>query len=127
MLAERLAENAGRFASAWNFGPAETDAKPVAWIADELARSWGDHASWREDAGIHPREAHYLKLDASKASACLDWRPALPLPLALEWIVEWYRAFQAGDDLQRLTRGQIERYEAISHKGRRLIPSPLSA
>ena len=57
-------------------------------------------------------EAHYLKLDASKARACLDWHPVLPLKQALDWIVEWYRAFQAGDDLRRLTREQIERYES---------------
>ena len=115
MLAERLAENASRFASAWNFGPAEADAKPVSWIADELARLWGNRASWREDAGMHPREAHSLKLDASKAKACLDWHPVLPLNLALDWIVEWYRTFQAGDDLRSLTRTQIERYDALSH------------
>ena len=113
MLAERLAEDAGQFASAWNFGPAEADAKPVSWIADELARSWGNHASWRQDSGMHPREAHYLKLDASKAGASLDWHPVLPLTSALGWIVEWYRAFQAGSDLGRLTRTQIERYEAL--------------
>ena len=79
MLAERLAEDADRFASAWNFGPAEADAKPVSWIADELVRSWGNGASWSQDGGIHPREAHYLKLDVSKARACLDWHPCLPL------------------------------------------------
>ena len=115
MLAERLVEDADQFSSAWNFGPAEADAKPVSWIADELARSWGNHASWREDAGMHPLEAHYLKLDASKARACLDWHPVLPLNLALNWIVEWYRALHAGDDLRRLTRMQIERYEALLH------------
>ena len=113
MLAERLAEDAGQFASAWNFGPAEADAKPVSWIADELARLWGNHASWSEDAGMHPREARFLKLDTSKARACLDWHPVLPLTVALGWIVEWYRAFQAGGDLGRLTRTQIERYEAL--------------
>ncbi len=59
------------------------------------------------------REAHFLKLDTSKASACFDWRPVLPLNLALEWIVEWYRAFQAGADLRSLTRAQIERYEGL--------------
>jgi len=32
---------------------------------------------------------------------------------ALGWIVEWYRAFQAGADLALLTRSQIERYEAL--------------
>lgn len=114
MLAERLTEDACSFASAWNFGPAETDAKPVSWIADELTRCWGNGASWNHDAGTHPREAHFLKLDASKSRACLNWHPLLPLNAAIEWIVEWYRAFQSGADLQHLTRVQIERYEALS-------------
>jgi len=113
MLAERLAEDGCRFASGWNFGPAETDARPVAWIADKLATLWGDGATWDLDATSHPREAHFLKLDVSKARGCLDWHPVLPLDLALEWIVEWWRAFQAGADLCRLTTNQIERYEAL--------------
>src|SRR4029453_17035414 len=66
-LAERLATDPARFASAWNFGPVEADAKPVSWIADELARSWGDGAAWRADGRMHPHEAHHLTLDASKA------------------------------------------------------------
>lgn len=114
MLVERLAEDPSRFASAWNFGPVDTDAKPVSWIADEMARSWANHASWIHDSAMHPREAHFLKLDASKARVCLDWQPMLPLSQALDWIVEWYRAFQAGTDLRRVTRAQIERYEKLS-------------
>ena len=35
---------AARFASGWNFGPADSDAKPVSWIADELVRLWGSAA-----------------------------------------------------------------------------------
>jgi CDP-glucose 4,6-dehydratase len=112
-LTERLSEDASQFASGWNFGPAEGDAKPVSWIADALARSWGRGASWNQDVGTHPREAHFLKLDASKARACMDWHPVLPLNQALEWVVEWYRAFQTGADLPRLTRTQIERYEGL--------------
>ena len=114
MLAERLTEDPSRFASGWNFGPADADAKPVAWIADELARAWGNPASWSQDAATHPREAHSLKLDVSKAKACLDWHPVLPLKLALDWIVEWYRAFMAGADIRGLTQTQIARYEALS-------------
>jgi len=113
MLVERLAEDPSRFASAWNFGPVDTDARPVSWIADEVARSWGNHASWIHDSAMHPREAHFLKLDASKARVCLDWQPMLPLSQALDWIVEWYRAFQAGTNLRRVTRAQIERYEKL--------------
>jgi CDP-glucose 4,6-dehydratase len=117
MLAERLTQDGPRFASAWNFGPADTDAKPVSWIADELAQLWGDQASWSRDAAAHPREAHFLKLDASKARSCLGWRPVLPLDSALGWVVEWWREFQAGGDLGRITATQIERYEALSTNG----------
>jgi CDP-glucose 4,6-dehydratase len=115
MLAERLIEDASRFASGWNFGPADADAKPVSWIADELARSWGNRASWIHDTAMHPHEDHFLKLDASKARARLNWHPVLPLNLAVDWVVEWYRAFQGGHDLGRLTRTQIERYEALQN------------
>jgi CDP-glucose 4,6-dehydratase len=113
MIAERLAQDAGKFASSWNFGPAEDDAKPVSWIAEELVRSWGGNASWNQDESSHPHEAHSLKLDASKSKCFLNWRPVLPLGQALEWIVEWYRGFQAGTNLRRLTCEQIERYEAL--------------
>jgi CDP-glucose 4,6-dehydratase len=114
MLAERLSVSPSRFASGWNFGPAEVDAQPVSSIADELARLWGTGASWAQDPAMHPHEAHLLKLDTSKAKACLNWHPALPLRQALSWIVEWYRAFDAGENLPTLTRGQIEHYEALA-------------
>jgi CDP-glucose 4,6-dehydratase len=117
MLAERLTKDGSRFASGWNFGPADNDAKPVSWIADELARLWGDQASWSRDAAAHPREAHFLKLDASKARSCLGWCPVLPLDSALGWVVEWWREFQAAGDLSRITGTQIERYEALSRNG----------
>lgn len=113
LLAERLAEDASRYSSSWNFGPAEADVMPVSWIADELARLWSHGASWCQDEGNHPREARYLKLDISKTRACLDWHPVLPLNLALSRIVEWYRAYHAGDDLRRHTRTQIEWYGAL--------------
>jgi CDP-glucose 4,6-dehydratase len=112
-LAEHLARDGARFASGWNFGPEESDAQPVAWIADKAAASWGAPASWNRDTAAHPPEARFLKLDASKAKASLGWHPVLPLESALEWIVEWYRAFEAGSDVRCLTRTQIQRYEEL--------------
>jgi len=114
MLAERLSEEPQRFAEGWNFGPQDADAKPVAWIADELVRSWGEGASWTRDNAMHLPEAHALKLDPSKAKSLLNWYPVLPLNSALSWVVEWYRAFQARSDLGGLTRAQIARYEALT-------------
>jgi len=126
MLAERLTEDGKHFATGWNFGPVDADAKPVSWIADQLVASWGKSASWMQDSATHPKEAHALKLDASKASIYMDWHPVLPLSQALEWIVEWYRGYQAGADIDRLTRGQIERYEALSQADTKVV-TPLAA
>lgn len=116
MLAERLARDP-RYACGWNFGPAEADARPVSSIADALARSWGAEASWSHDASAHPPEAHFLRLDISRARADLGWQPVLPLKQALDWIVEWYGAFKSGADLRRTTEAQIERYEALAAEG----------
>jgi CDP-glucose 4,6-dehydratase len=113
MIAERLSEDPGRYATAWNFGPAEADAMPVAWVADTLCKLWGGRASWSLDDRSHPHEAHFLKLDASRARTYLGWKPVLLLETSLEWIVEWYKAGEAGKDLRQVTLAQIERYESI--------------
>lgn len=118
ILAEQLSKNPNDFATGWNFGPSEDDAKPVSWIADRLVHSWGVGANWTRDAAAHPHEAHSLKLDASKAKSSLNWYPVLPLSIALEWIVTWYRAFHERADLEKLTREQIEEYETLSSKSR---------
>jgi len=112
-LAERLAGNASQFASGWNFGPVEADARPVSWVADKLAGYWGPEASWRQDVAQHPREAQLLKLDASQAGALLNWRPILPLNEALQWIADWYRGCESKADLRKITLKQIEQYESL--------------
>jgi CDP-glucose 4,6-dehydratase len=117
MLAERLATDGSSYASGWNFGPADDDARPVGWIADELSRLWGGNARWAHDSASHPKEAHALKLDVSKAKAGLGWYPALPLDQALRWIVDWYQAFHEGTDLRQITETQIAAYEELSSGG----------
>ena len=112
-MPERMLEDPARFACGWNFGPAESDAKPVRWIADKLVQLWGDAASWTQDNAAHPHEDHYLKLDVSKARAVLDWHPLLPLDEALEWTVQWYRAFEAKRDLRDVVKTQLERYQDL--------------
>jgi CDP-glucose 4,6-dehydratase len=117
MLAERLGGQGAEFASGWNFGPVDSDAKPVSWIADRLQQSWGGSARWTRDAGAHPAEAAVLRLDASKAAASLGWRPAIGLDVTLDWIVQWYRGWAAGEDARSLTQGQISRYEQLLATG----------
>lgn len=113
-LAEHLFLDGPTFAEGWNFGPHGDDAKPVEWIVRQLAQRWGQGASWQVDAGDHPHEASYLKLDISKAGQRLFWQPALRLSDALSLIVDWSRARQAGDDMRTVTLGQIAAYQALA-------------
>ena len=95
-LVERLFESGHSFAEAWNFGPNDEDSKPVGWVAEQMAKMWGNGAQWQVDTGDHPHEANYLKLDISKARSRLDWHPTLRLNEALNLIVDWSRQRLAG-------------------------------
>ena len=106
-LAQRLYEQGGEHAEAFNFGPADDDARPVQWIVQRLAERWGADAQWQRDGGQHPHEAHYLKLDITKARARLGWQPRWPLATALHHIVQWQQAWLAHQDMRAFTLRQI--------------------
>ena len=114
MLAQKLYETGPAFAEAWNFGPNEDDAKPVGWILDSLTNTWGEGASWKLDGGDHPHEAHYLKLDCSKAKSRLGWYPRWSLARAIDQICIWHKAHQAGAEMQAICLHQIKQYDAAS-------------
>lgn len=109
-LAEALYRGEG--AEAWNFGPADSDMTPVGALLDRLARLWGEGARWHADPQTHPHEAGLLRLDSSKARTRLGWQPKYAIGRALERVVEWHRAWMAGEDMRAFTLAQIERYMA---------------
>lgn len=110
LLAERLYGEGAGFASGWNFGPPEEDARPVQWLVERLCSLWGNGASWQLDADEHPHEAHYLKLDCSKSHGELGWWPRLGLEKALASIVAWTKLYQSGGDLREICLHQIKTY-----------------
>ena len=116
-LARRLHEEGPAFAESWNFGPADDDARSVEWIVQELCERWGEGAAYILDGGKHPHEAHYLKLDCSKARQRLGWTPRWHLPVALAVTVAWTKGYGAGSDLRQLSLAQIAGYEATKNPG----------
>lgn len=107
LLAQRL-WSSPEFAGGWNFGPVEDDARSVSWIVERLRERWSGRPDWERDHGTHPHEAQYLKLDSSRARLRLGWRPLVSLETALDSIVAWYEAFEAGSDMRSVTVAQIE-------------------
>ena len=112
LLAQKLYDEGPNFAEAWNFGPNDDDAKPVQWILDALTNNWGEGARWKLDNGDHPHEAHYLKLDCSKAKSRLHWQPKWSLSIAIDQICTWHKAHLASADMQAICLHQIKQYQA---------------
>jgi CDP-glucose 4,6-dehydratase len=107
LLAQALWDSAD-YADAWNFGPPEEDARPVGWIVDRLAAGWPHELEWTADAGPHPHEARYLKLDSSRARGRLGWRPNVRLDAALDSIADWHLRLRDGQDMRAVTLRQID-------------------
>lgn len=114
MLAERLYFYGSEFAEGWNFGPDDEDARSVEWVTTELARLWGQGATWQPDCNEHPHEAALLKLDTSKAHSRLNWHPALHLDEALKMVIDWVKQREYGTDVRSLTNSQIHAYQNLT-------------
>lgn len=112
MLAERLYCEGGAYAEGWNFGPRDDDVRSVEWILNRMVKNWGGGARWRLDTNPQPHEAQLLKLDISKATTRLKWRPLWPLTQTLNSIVEWHQNWLSGYDPHRKTLEQITQYQA---------------
>jgi CDP-glucose 4,6-dehydratase len=110
MLAERLCTDGAAFAEAWNFGPSDEDARSVQWIVERLAEIRKD-VNWKCDEAPQPHEAHYLKLDSSKAHIQLNWQPRWQLAMALNKTIEWHQAWREGQSMRATTLAQISDYQ----------------
>jgi CDP-glucose 4,6-dehydratase len=113
VLAQRLYEEP-EAATAWNFGPADGEARPVGWIVERLDELWPGGLRWNHDTGEHPHEARYLKVDSSRARARLGWAPRWGLERTLESIVEWYAALRDGADMRAVTLAQLEAFNTLT-------------
>jgi len=110
ILAQALYENGSSYASAWNFGPRDDDAKSVQEVMDLLIAKWDKNAAWSLDGVEQPHEARLLKLDCSKANTQLNWLPRWDLEAAIEKIVEWEHSFRKKEDMRALSLKQINQY-----------------
>lgn len=113
VLAERLLSEGPAWGGAWNFGPAEGDARPVRWVAERVRAALPGALPWEPAGAAAPHEAATLRLDVSKAIARLRWRPRWSLAAGIDRTVEWYRAHAAGAEMRKHTLGQIEAFARV--------------
>lgn len=89
-LCEKLHQEGGRWAEAWNFGPSSEEALTVQNMVRILAEHWPHPVQWCADTSTHVHETHSLGLDCSKARQQLGWRPVWTARTATQKTVQWH-------------------------------------
>jgi CDP-glucose 4,6-dehydratase len=112
LLLERIVADGLDFGGAWNFGPDRASCWPVSALVERLAAAWGNGACWQQDSSTHPPESVDLRLDSCKAQEKLGWRSRWPLAEALERTVAWSKSYEAGTDMGKVCRAEIDEYMA---------------
>jgi CDP-glucose 4,6-dehydratase len=110
LLAERMYKDGASFSESWNFGPDDSDAKPVKWILNQIINSWGIEKTWMTVEGDQLHEAQYLRLDCSKSKARLNWAPRWAIDRSIDNIVQWHKSYSSNENMRELTIKQIDDY-----------------
>lgn len=78
---------------AYNFGPDQDACVTVEQLLTAMRAAWPSFEFQFESAGKrNPHEAHFLKLDSTKARSLLGWRPVLNFAETARWTADWYRS-----------------------------------
>lgn len=110
MIAQRQYEDK-HFAGWYNVGPDECDCVTTGELTDLFCRTWGDGASWINQAEANaPHEANFLKLDCSKIKTVFGWHPRWHMEEAIQKTVEWSRVWMDGGNIPAEMDRQIAVY-----------------
>lgn len=111
-LASKQLQNPGMFEGGWNFGPTDIGNVNVQHLVELVLKAWGE-GKWHIPNTQHNRvhEANFLKLDITKASSLLSWKPIYSLFQSVTDSIAWYRNHHdQGIDMQEFTLNQIADY-----------------
>lgn len=111
LVAAKLLSGDAKAATGFNFGPDEESCVTVGEILSNISKKW-DGIKFQVDplAGkSQPHEAHFLKLDSTKARTELSWKPVLNFDETISWTADWYRTQQESKEL--LTLKQISEFQ----------------
>jgi CDP-glucose 4,6-dehydratase len=111
LVAAKLLSGDVKAATGFNFGPDEESCVTVGEILSSISKKWhGIQFQVDPQAGkSQPHEAHFLKLDSTKARTELSWKPVLDFDETISWTADWYRTQQESKEL--LTLKQITEFQ----------------
>lgn len=111
LLSAELLQSKKQFASAWNFGPADSKSFSVLEILNLAFAQW----SKPKYEIIEPSfsEAKLLRLDSNKAREVLNWVPPWDTKKTIEETFNWYKNFYNNNQsAEEITNSQIESWRS---------------
>ena len=106
MIAAKQYEDSN-YAGWYNVGPDDVDCFQTGALVDLFCQKWGKGIKWINKYDGGPHEANFLKLDCSKLKTTFGWQPRWSLVEAMDKIVEWSKAWMAGEDIRPIMDKQI--------------------
>ena len=101
-----------KYAQAYNFGPNTNDALSVEEMVFRSIKSWGAGKYNVEVNSNNPHEAGLLKLDITKATTELNWKPVLNAQTAVELTINWYKKYYKNISATELMESDIKYYQS---------------
>ncbi len=106
----RQAQDRERFEGYFNVGPDDSDCVNAQALVESFKRAWGEGFDFKIQLDGGPHEAGFLKLNCDKLKAVYGWKPRLDVHGAIDLSVEWYKAWNNGEDMNDITESQIRSY-----------------
>ncbi|PKL92473.1 MAG: CDP-glucose 4,6-dehydratase [Candidatus Goldiibacteriota bacterium HGW-Goldbacteria-1] len=103
-----------KLCGSYNFGPAEGDFVNNEELVKMFCDAWGNNLKYENRPDNGPHEAHFLKLDITKAKQELGWKPKLNVKTAVEMTAQWYKAYLNKEDVVKIMDQQIKDYFEIA-------------
>ncbi len=110
MLAEKQYGDRQRYSGAFNVGPNIGDCISALNVVDLFQTFWGEGFVYEIKADAGPHEAGFLRLDCAKLKRVYGWEPRYDVKTAVAKTVDWYKAYEAGEDMRLFTDAQIKAF-----------------
>ncbi len=99
----------------YNIGPDDCDCITTGELANLFCKAWGEGQSWENHAEENaPHEANCLRLNCNKLKKTLGWQPCWNVEKAVEKTVEWNKAWINGENVDDITKRQINNFYNIT-------------
>lgn len=109
MIAEKQYKN-GNYAGHYNVGPDYRDCILTGTLVNLFIKHWGEGVKWIDKHDDGPYEAKLLKLDCTRIKTKFGWQPKWDIETAVKKTVEWWKCWEAGDNIRDCMNKQIEKY-----------------